>query len=238
MIHHSSLNRLLSIEIIALALFIAGCGQSQPAAIPQKALPAPVVSMAELFDAAIIDAAVVRPDEVFPLLPIRTDSVLLVTWTRFPGSFSLGKTRLSHETWVTVAPELRVLCRRYDQDMLRLRLQQVLGLPPVAESRSFVEFVAAREDLFRPCADPDPSADHCLDTIPADSQADHTQWIADQMLAAYRLPDGYPWTRLGYTFDWNPSTPDYGTSEYVVRANAEINVKIRLSTEAYCSAHD
>ena len=59
-------------------------------------------------------------------------------------------------------------------------------------------------------------------------------WFAEQVNSRYQDPNGYPWTRLGYTFDWNPETPRYGASEYVIRKGSAVTVKTRTSTAEYC----
>ena len=50
-------------------------------------------------------------------------------------------------------------------------------------------------------------------------------------------PDwGFPYTRLGYTYDWAPETQPnhYGASEFVVPASAAVTVVNRLTPAEYC----
>jgi len=37
----------------------------------------------------------------------------------------------------------------------------------------------------------------------------------------HTIPNGYPWTHLGYTYNWAPGGDRYGASEYVIRGNAK-----------------
>ncbi len=62
--------------------------------------------------------------------------------------------------WVTAEPELKKFCTAFRDEQndpaLTLRLQQVLGLPPVEVARSeFAEFWVHPRDLIRPAPDPE-----------------------------------------------------------------------------------
>ena len=43
----------------------------------------------------------------------------------------------------------------------------------------------------------------------------------------------YPWTRLGYTYDWGDSTTHVGLSEFILEQNATVMVKSVTSTVDY-----
>jgi hypothetical protein len=60
--------------------------------------------------------------------------------------------------------------------------------------------------MFRPS--PDAEIDDSVAELefPAGTSQDHMTWITDRMATSYG-EGGYPWTRLGYTYDWNPDTP-------------------------------
>ena len=34
----------------------------------------------------------------------------------------------------------------------------------------------------------------------------------------------FPWTRLGYTYDWGNSTSEIGLSEFVIKNNSQVTV--------------
>lgn len=44
----------------------------------------------------------------------------------------------------------------------------------------------------------------------------------------------YPWTRLGYTYDWGNPRADMGLSEFVIKKGAEIAINSVYTTEDYC----
>ena len=93
-----------------------------------------------------------------------------------------------------------------------------------------------KQDIFRPCAMSTTKTATCVQP-PADyfMEDEHAVFFSNQTINSYKT-DGYPWTRLGYTYDWNPRTGDYGVSEYVIKKNSKIEVVNILSTEAYCSS--
>ena len=146
------------------------------------------------------------------------------------------------EIWVTPIPQLEEFCAAIPKDQLVLRLQQYLGLPPIPgqpfESWRFLDFTLDQpEALFRPCTDPDPTTSGpCTESFPAGASLAHRSWIADQALSSWQLPDGYPWTRLGYTYNWNPDSESViGGSEYVVPEGAPVTVRGLDPLTRYCA---
>lgn len=178
--------------------------------------------------------------------------VRVVTWTDRSGD-GLPRRALrtgvrndsvttSGDVWVTLVPFVRDFCRAagLDGTMLDVRLAQRLGLPPDVGYSRFVEMWVRPEDLFRPCPDPEISDRECelRSPIPERSvrvDAAHADWM-DAIRAASYGRDGYPWTRLGYTYDWHPETSEIGPSEYVVRTGAPVEVTSVTPTAAYCRA--
>ena len=98
--------------------------------------------------------------------------------------------------------DLRAACRGFEAKVLRTRVQQLLGLPPDDAPRFVVTLRVAADDLFRPCADPDLGKTRCGEEFPKDLDPAHYAWYARQTALAYASPQGFPWTRLGYTYNW------------------------------------
>ena len=72
--------------------------------------------------------------------------------------------------------------------------------------------------------------------------ASFTPWRVTGSSAAssfslHAVPDGYPWTHLGYTYNWAPSADRYGASEYVIRKDAQYPIVVvsNVAPEAYCA---
>ncbi|MBI1387599.1 MAG: hypothetical protein GC154_04050 [bacterium] len=183
--------------------------------------------------------------------------VLMITWTSWTGYGDYIGRRLrftptlmntirkrsasphgaylaSRDVWVTAAPQLREFCVNHAlaPQTLDLRLEQLLGLPPHNGKTLIVEFWVDPADLFRPA--PDPSIDGVSSSFefPPGVDPAYRDWF-DSLKASSYGADGYPWTRLGYTYDWGGETEE-GLSEFVIRMNAVVDVKAVYSTEEYC----
>lgn len=113
------------------------------------------------------------------------------------------------------------------------RYRQVLGLPPDVAKTVFVELWVRPSDIFRPT--PDPEIDDrtaALDFPPGTPKA-HVRWI-EKLRGSSCGDGGYPWTRLGYTYDWGGDPQDdVGFSEFIVRAGATVEVHSVTATASY-----
>ena len=70
--------------------------------------------------------------------------------------------------------------------------------------------------------------------------AAHYRFMLQQILTAYRTgfdAPGYPFTGLGYTYDWKPDSETHhvGLAEYVVRRGAVVRDVQEIDTAAYCA---
>ncbi len=162
------------------------------------------------------------------------------------------------DSWVTVAPEMYNMLGGKSPSLLRV--VQLLGLPPSyataggqREAKYVLELWASPGDLFRPCPDSEISDTACETAFPADQFRmfdinnrirateglsipvfrTYTGWFNNRTRNVYTATDSsdaYPWTRLGYTYDWGGSN-HVGLSEYVVHGKKEdgstISVGIR-----------
>ena len=208
------------------------------------------------------------------LITDRQGRILMVTWTkaeyyRDVEKFSRGKSfALEGDTWFSVAPEEQRFCQALglDGDMLVLRLEQRIGLPPGDGKDAFLELWVDPADLFRPCPDPEISDHECLVEIPVIGggqgrapddppwscdpearqvsgkfvtvEASHLEWMCANWRSSYGSDDpldNYPWTALGYTYDWgNPDDPR-GASEFVALGGTEVTFHSLTPTELYCT---
>ncbi len=233
----------------ALAL-VCGCAELGPG-IPSDA------ALRAAYTRAVADAAVAERSEISrDLIAITEDNgslrwrgapgdreVLVVTWTSWTGyDASVGAPMATaREIWVTAAPEITDFCRRH-QVMPRdvtLRMEQLLGLPPGTGKDRFVEMWVDPDDLFRPSPDPEITDHEAELGFPGSPgfvtvSPSHVAWFDDLRASSYG-PDGYPWTRLGYTYDWADPHHEVGLSEFVVRAGATIEPSSVTPTLTYCA---
>lgn len=216
---------------------------------PACSEPADEPTLEELYSDAVADAEVADADEVVTdLVALRLDNadlmfdpqdrVLMATWTSYNGYDGMeGQGMpLGVEVWLTPVPTLQDFCRStgLEGDELDLRLEQLMGLPVAGGKDRIVTMWVPLDGMFRPSPDPeidDSTAD--LEFRP-DVDPAHKTWIEDLEASSYGDP-GYPWTRLGYTYDWSPDAEsEVGLSEFVARAGTEIVVEGVVNQADYC----
>jgi hypothetical protein len=170
------------------------------------------------------------------------DYLLVVSWTNAkkyyePFIDSLYYNSGSYFIWITAAPELLLRMSVENYQDPQLRLEQLIGLPPNSGCRYFVEFWVKPSDIFRPCPDQEINDSKCDLCFPSFADSTHIKWINEQRINLYYscdIYDKYPWTQLGYTYDWNPQNKNHvGLSEFVVKENSKIVVNAIYTTDEY-----
>ncbi|MEH6624980.1 MAG: hypothetical protein V7739_00915 [Motiliproteus sp.] len=143
---------------------------------------------------------------------------------------------------VTLAPQVQQFCSRLtnnEQLDVNFRLKQYLGLNPNHRYERFVELWVRAEDLFRPCVDPEINDRFCNLEVSKRGPAkvknidDYSVFLRQLKVESYR-PDGRPWTRLGYTYDWIYGQRGVGASEYMLVPEARFQLAGSYSTDEYC----
>jgi hypothetical protein len=239
----------------AVALLVLGaCGT---AVANPSVSPAPAPSVYEVYAQALDDAAIYEVRDVVPLKGIHAaaDGTVLVA-TLKAGAWPQQDTTLANEVWVSVSPEVRDSCDDWPEADQPMRLRQLLGLQPTQPVAYFMEMRVPVAGLFRPTANPAVDTDTLCDTaaapncalsFPADVDPAHARWMVNQAFSSWKMPNGYPgentgvwqqlgypWTRLGYTYNWHPGSPRYGASEYVIRPGTRVTVTRVTSIAEYC----
>ena len=215
----------------------------------------------QLYAASIEDAAYPTADEIAtnltviskqnPKLKWKTiegkEHLLVATWTSDKNVSYYPKTGIyntkSYPMWVTAIPDLKERCDALQVNKSKdapLRIKQLLGLPATADKTSFIEFWVQPSDLFRPCPDNEVNDETCnLCFSEGESEEEmqaHKDWINQLRLDSYYncKGDKYPWTQLGYTYDWHPRNKSHiGISEFVIKANSDIYVNKIEKTNVY-----
>lgn len=147
---------------------------------------------------------------------------------------------------------------------LKGRINQLLGLPRYDADQRFVQIVMNVEQpnngvmanysastvgqaLFRPCGNPDVHSNQCGLDFASDVNDEFKMWIYQKTRQSYhesavnpatnKIRYGYPWTDLGYTYNWNIFTPNHvGVEEFVVKKGAEVKVVRQDDGTAYRTA--
>ena len=155
-----------------------------------------------------------------------------------PGTHTMSN-GWSAEIWVTLYPDVRQLLASYTGSDRTLRMEKALGLPPRAGTYGVVEFYVDPKYLFRPAVSPDIHSPSC-GLVPEETSpylaANPLQGVTPGYAAwfnrtfdtrgygATNLDSSWPWTRLGYTYDYeNSANSPVGLSEYVVPSCSETN---------------
>ncbi len=218
-----------TLRSLATLLVLIGCA----------AQPGGPDTLNDVYQKSIAAAAVKRPDYVRTLQPIDT-SKPKVTVAHFQPYPTIDTSRF---TWVAQPDELRALCHGKPDPLLAL--QQALGLPPEKRNDERVfTFDVPPTDIFRPCgSNPDITTKQCsvdLPVQPIPSQAATEHFVLKQMMDSYRSGfsnPGYPFTAMGWSFDWDPTSPTHqGVSEYVVKPGAVISNVASVDPATFCQA--
>lgn len=231
--------------LLAFSLLLSAC-----ATLERN--PDPAV-LKQAYDQAVNDAAQAEPHEISTHLVAITPTnprlvwkpensqdprLLVATWTNYDGYDSKVRqtVRLSREVWVTAVPEFKDFCQQVNGDKT-LRLEQLLGLPPEAGKTKVVEMWVKPMDLFRPSPDPEIDDHEAMTDFPASTRVSiskpYRDWFNQQRLRSYGA-NGYPWTRLGYTYDWGNQYNHVGLSEFVIAKGAAVEIKAVEATGRYC----
>lgn len=177
--------------------------------------------------------------DVRPLLVPRPDSagrVRVAVFTTYPG-YRTAEAMTLPELWVTLAGEVRDSCAHFGDGRESAETVKLLGLLPGDEAgRYFAELEVPLASLARPAPDPDPTrALPCADgSLPAACAAPPGVDTAVARLVAQSRASSYPFTGLGFTYNWRDRAPPYGASEFVVRRGTQARVVGTWEVATYC----
>jgi len=244
----------LSIGLLLLLSFCA-CKKGSPD-LPVHNSP----TLDQLYDDAVLDAMVADSNEIsHQLVPVvksnemlswksssGEDYVLAVTFTDSAWqNVSSDAVELDMgEQWVSMVPELR---KRIAEDVftsdsaISLRASQLVGIPYLGDNTFFVEFLVRPEDMFRPTPDAEITDNTAGLYFPANATQEHIDWINGAIIFAYYPGEGeskYPFTRLGYCYDWGKPNDEYGVSEFVVSKGAKVILSAVYTSSEYLALDD
>ncbi|MCQ2124769.1 MAG: hypothetical protein MJZ25_11340 [Fibrobacter sp.] len=208
------------------------------------------------YEAAVKAAANLTSDDIEPLVSIGPHAdyaamsgdntqVILVAWHNDPDKFKDGEmvTLKDEVLWAYTDKEF---VKWYNENFDKvknwnLRLKQLLGKSPEFPATHFTVFWAEVKDLYRPANIPDVASSMMSAEFTENFESDDAEkakwfknWFDETKAKAYAGEGGFPWTRLGYTYDWGRTDGGkYGLSEFIVREGAQIDVKFTRGTKAF-----
>jgi hypothetical protein len=185
--------------------------------------------------------------------------VLVTSWTRSrfyaDPAYQPGHAfPLYGETWFTAGAEVAEACAGLSGDAAALRVEQLLGLPPGGGRDVFLRVWIDPSTLFRPCFQPDVTQASCPIADPVKvsdggtvswscanlEPGSHAAWLCSTWVARYGVSDPqqrYPWTALGYTYDWAPDAPDpRGATELVAPAGTTVVFHELVPNDQLCAS--
>jgi hypothetical protein len=239
---------------VALALVLSTSAFAQPFRKRVEAPSAPLSAVDQtlwnLYFKAIYDSSVyqqVNLRQLRPLVPDSNGNILGATLTSRNGTVGQPLPSGNGGIWITGVPEVQDICRGWTGD-IPMRLRELIGLPPDADIPRVITLQVQASDVFRPAVDPTitttypcsvpaggPIPKDCGNVFPTNTSPAHYAWMASSAFSLHEVPDGYPWTHLGYTYNWAPGQDRYGASEYVIRTGAQPIIMAITTPEQYCA---
>jgi hypothetical protein len=206
----------------------------------------PQHSLEYLYQQAIKDSMTIEPEEVLPVVKLAKDSnlatfndqneVLLVTWHRHPDSYIAGhQTTLKYgPVWTFTDKEITQWYQKNKNGVQdwQLRFKQLIGLPVNSQYTHFTAMWVPLEKIKRPAYSDDITKE--VTAVKFNENADKTfvQWFNSNIIGSY-FEGAYPWTRLGYTYDWLEDDIEYGLSEFLVVKDTTVNIEFTYTTQEF-----
>ncbi len=200
----------------------------------------------ELWAAAMADAVFSEDGEVMDLVCLtRQDSrviwdeagerVLLVTWHGYEEPCEPGDSFPYQDIWATSLGEWTDWYQEYGGGVTDwgLRFAQLLGMPDDGSCTRFTAFWIFPTEVIRPAYVTDVTAqmENGYDNV---TDPTYRAWFDSNIIYSY-FESEYPWTRLGYTYDWSGGDSVYGLTEFLIADGSEAEVAFTCSTEDFAA---
>ena len=191
-----------------------------------------------LYSDAVSDAMTIEENEFHELVNIDENSdmvtinedngkVLMLTYNNYPESY-VPQTEFKcqyGEVWVFTDKEI---INWYNDNKngvtdWSLRLNQLLGLPADKEYGYVSAFWTNPDDLKRPAYETDITKQIDKNNLKMEDD-EISELFNDNIIWSY-FDSAYPWTRLGYTYDWADNDTEYGLTEFIVMQDSVVDVE-------------
>ena len=210
---------------------LAGCGAPAPAA-------------EELWAAAMQDAVFSEDSEVMELVTLTREDphviwdesgerVLLLTWHDYEDACEPGGPVPSGggDIWATSLGEMAAWYGEHREGVTdwQLRFAQLLGVHADEGYTRFTGFWVPPEEVLRPAYQTDVTlqVENGYDRL---QEGPYKDWFDQNILWSYFESD-YPWTRLGYTYDWSGGDSEYGLTEFLVPGGSGAEIAFTCTTD-------
>ena len=229
--------------LLVSAMAVSGVGQASVLAAEEtEASDESGDDLQILFDEAVKDAMIIDKDEILPVVSLDEGEpyavyddegrILLYTFHKYPDSYPDGAdVKLEWgNVWTFTGGELEEKYQENKDSVTdwQTRLKELIGLRPDNESNYFTAMWVKPEDVFRPAYVSDIGTVEMTDSFSEDVNEEYKAWFDDNIISSY-FDGAYPWTRLGYTYDWADNGQEYGLSEFIVKKDS--NIKVAYTVE-------
>ena len=216
--------------ILLTALLTSCGGRAEPAA-------------GSRWQVAMSDAVFSEDGELHPLVTLTAqdsrviwddagERVLLLTWHDYPDPCGPGAPIGEYgDIWATSLGEMESWFQENREETAdwALRFSQLLGVHEDEGYTRFTAFWVSPRDVVRPAYVTDVTKqmenDYSLVT------GEWKEWFDANILFSYFESD-YPWTRLGYTYDWG-GDQEYGLTEFLVRDPSCTEIAFTMTTDEF-----
>jgi hypothetical protein len=237
-------SRYKTVWMVCACLSLGAC------AIQPHAEAAKSEQLQKQYQHAIEEAAVRHADWNIPLWSFGDASAALVsTFTDDPALDTV-----TQYNWVAPTAQVRSLCHGKSNSVLFL--EELLGLPPQITANPgkrwhVYTFEISQNLIFRPCPGgvdrSVPNHPRCIGGTSLDPNLaqETARFLLQQFWYSHRtaissggtLEFGFPWTGMGWTYDWDPHSRNHiGVSEFVVQMSASTSNVSDESPAQFCRA--
>ena len=219
---------------------------TEPTTTPESSNPDDTTT-ADLYATAMQDAVFADESEIRELVTITKESdmvtwnedgtkVLMLSWHRYPDSYQAGQsfTCAYGEVWVFTDREILAWYEDNADGVTdwTLRLEQLIGLPENKGYTHVSAFWVDTNEMIGPAYVTDITAQITPSSLDASALGDYKDWFDGNIIWSY-FDSAYPWTRLGYTYDWGNGGDEYGLSEFIILPDSEIEVAWTVSMDTF-----
>ncbi|MGN1372828.1 MAG: hypothetical protein ACI4VK_02135 [Candidatus Coproplasma sp.] len=202
---------------------------------------------AVMYNDAVQDALLAEESEIRDLVTLTEEDervtwnedgkVLLLTFHKYPGSYVEGETSVTGSWYMWTVTDGEIIDwyaeNQYNSTVFADKLKQVLGMP-ISSTNTYISAVWVDvNNVIRPAYQTDPTAQLTAADLDGSSLGIYEEWFNANIISSYCSTWGqYPWTRLGYTYNWD-SEDVYGLSEFVILPGSEITVEFTKTIDEF-----
>lgn len=218
---------------------------SQPSSTTEPSQPEKTNE--ELYAQAVKDAAIAEEDEIKPLVSLTREDpfvtwdnqgrVLLCTWHSYPDSYPKGETVTAAwgAIWTFTDKEMAAHAGelRESKDAV-MRMRQLISIDPNKTHSTVTGVWVNPSDVVRPAYQSDAARGDMRVAFSEGEEMDESfkAWFDQNILDSYYY-GSYPWTRLGYTYDWADNGKEYGLTEFLIKQGAQMEVAFTETTSEF-----